>query len=81
METITKQLADIAIQDGQNLRPFADFLSVLYDEIKGREFSFDETIFTDRIEFYEHIKGVCEYLIESGNEWKFDQPEEYTKAN
>lgn len=78
---IAKELADYAIEDGQMIRPFHNFFSELYDEIKGREFNFEQGKFTDRIDFLKHLAYCAEFAAQSTQVWKDDEPEEYQKIN
>ena len=80
MENNKTQLANEIIEGGQPLREIHNYLSETYDGIKHIEL-FDRT-FTDRIEFIKFIqKVVCPMMIESLEEWKLDQPEEYNNRN
>jgi len=80
MENNKTQLANQIIDDGQPLRAIHNYLSETYDDVKHVEL-FDRT-FTDRINFIKFIQEVvCPMMIESLEEWKLDEPEEYNKRN
>ena len=80
MENNKTQLANQIIDDGQPLRAIHNYLSETYDDVKHVEL-FDRT-FTDRINFIKFIQEVvCPMMIESLEEWKLDQLEEYNNRN
>lgn len=65
-------LANDAIEDGQTIRPFMNFFSELFDEIKGRPFSFEETSFDDEVEFFNHLKNCLDCSIDMAQQAKLD---------
>jgi len=73
--------AQYILDDGQSLRPFHNYISETFDGVKQKELSFEGITFTDRIEFYKHIIGCLEFMIQSTNEWKLDCEEEYLESN
>jgi hypothetical protein len=58
------ELAKLALEDGQTMRPFVDYLMKTFKDIKGKEFSFDGTTFETEEQFYDHVAGVAEWLSE-----------------
>jgi len=75
------ELAKRVLEDGQDIRPFYNYLSETYDEIKNKDL-FPEGGFTDRIGFYKHLRDVVLPSMISGAEaWKEDDIKEYTESN
>jgi hypothetical protein len=77
MDNIVKQFAEHCIEDGQLIRPFGNFFFKLYDELKGKEFTFEGMTFNDPIEFSQHLQGVLSTNIQMLEDIKEDSPEEY----
>jgi hypothetical protein len=76
------ELAKTVIEDGQELRPFHNYLSETFDGIKNKKLNFEGTEFKDRIEFYKFLRdSVLFVLINSAEQWKLDEPEEYELGN
>jgi hypothetical protein len=57
------ELSTIALQDGQIIRPFYNYLQETFEQIKGKEFTFDEVKFENEREFYTHLKGVINLML------------------
>ncbi len=79
-----KELTKIALNDGQDIRPFHNYISEVYSEIKGKNLSpdYDGRIFNDRIEFYKFLRDeVLEFMIRCSEDIKKDQPADYMEEN
>ena len=74
-------LAKQVIEDGQDLRPFNNYISECYDDLKGKELNIESITFNDRITFYKHIKSVIEWMIQHEEDFKKDKLEEYLANN
>jgi len=59
------ELAEDALDDGQSIRPFWNYLSKTFDGIKGKEFEFEQITFNEPEVFYEHLIDVLKMMIES----------------
>jgi hypothetical protein len=57
-------LANFMIEDGQVLRSIYNYIQSTYDEIEGKEFEFDQVIYTNRLDFYKSIHEGVRLLIE-----------------
>ena len=76
------ELAKTVIEDGQDIRPFHNYLSETYDGLKNVNMDFGGRKFTDRVEFYKFLRDEVLYvLISSTESWKLDNPEEYEIEN
>ena len=59
------ELAREGIEDGQSIRFLWNYLHQTYEGIKGCSFDYGNVKFNTEIEFFEHVKEVCEELIYS----------------
>jgi hypothetical protein len=75
------EFAQHILDDGQNIRPFHNYLSETFDGIKNTPLSFDGVVFKDRIEFYKHLQGCLDLMIKTTEEWKSDAPAQYEQSN
>jgi hypothetical protein len=75
------QLSKIVIEDGQSIRPFHNYLNETYDQLAGKELSFEGVVFNDRIEYLNHLKGVVELMIKQAEEFKKEDLEGYLESN
>ena len=76
------ELAKIVLEDGQEIRPFHNYLSETFDSLKNKKLNFEGKEFKDRIEFYKFLRDSVLYVsIKTAEQWKEENPEEYNLAN
>lgn len=59
------ELAIEALEDGQDIRPFWNYLYNTFEGIQGKRFTFNDTVFNDQEVFYKHLIDVLKMMIES----------------
>lgn len=58
------ELAKLAIEDGQSVRPFINYLSQTFQDLKSKTFSFSGEVYKTEVEF---INALSEVLVVWGN--------------
>ncbi len=64
------ELAKTIIEDGQSIRSVWNYLSLTFDDIENLQL--DDCKFTDRQDFYQHIKNTVDMMINADNEQLID---------
>ena len=52
------ELAKLAIEDGQTVRPFINYLSETFNDLKGKKFSFSGEVYENEVQFINAISEV-----------------------
>lgn len=54
------ELAKLAIEDGQSVRPFINYFSQTFQDLKGKTFSFSGEVYETDVEFINALSEVLE---------------------
>jgi hypothetical protein len=59
------QMSEYMKEDGQTMRGVLTYLQSTYEDVEGHEFEFDKMVFNNQLEFFEFVRDVCNYQVNS----------------